>query len=113
MGSGKRGLLASWIRFGRSTGHGSAVVATGIVTERGPDTVRGPDVSYWSAARLPFDLIPVGYPEIAPDLCVEVLSPATDSHRSCRSCASTSNAACAWCGWSIQKTGRWLCMLAG
>jgi len=62
-------------QFGHSTGHGRATVETGIVTEQGPDTVRGPDVSYWSVARLPLDLEPVGYPEIAPDLCVEVLSP--------------------------------------
>src|SRR3954463_6925505 len=26
---------------------------TGCITERDPDTVRGPDVSFWSRARLP------------------------------------------------------------
>jgi Uma2 family endonuclease len=46
---------------------------TGFVTERGPDTVRGPDIAYWSKERL--KEIPVGYIEIAPDLLVEVLSP--------------------------------------
>jgi Uma2 family endonuclease len=46
---------------------------TGFITERDPDTVRGPDVSFWSKERLP--LIPTGYIEIAPDLAVEVLSP--------------------------------------
>lgn len=61
--------------FGRSTRHGRAVVETGVVVERDPDTVRGPDVSYWSAERLPFDQEPEGYREIAPDLGVEVLSP--------------------------------------
>jgi Uma2 family endonuclease len=61
--------------YGRSHGHGRAVVETGIVTEREPDTVRGPDVSYWSAARLPLDQEPDGYPDMAPDLAVEVLSP--------------------------------------
>jgi Uma2 family endonuclease len=60
---------------GRTTKHGRAVVETGVVTERGPDTVRGPDVSYWSAERLPLDQRPKGYPDKAPDLCVEVLSP--------------------------------------
>lgn len=68
-------------QFGRSTHHGRAVVATGIVTERAPDTVRGPDVSYWSAARLPLDLQPEGYPEAPPDLCVEVLSPSNQVAR--------------------------------
>jgi Uma2 family endonuclease len=46
---------------------------TGVVLERNPDTVRGPDVAYWSYERLP--KVPPGYIEIAPDLAVEVLSP--------------------------------------
>jgi Uma2 family endonuclease len=61
--------------YGRTHRHGRAVVETGIVTDRGPDTVRGPDVSYWSAERLPLDQEPQGYPDVAPDLAVEVLSP--------------------------------------
>ena len=47
---------------------------TGVVTETNPDTVRGPDVSYWSFERLP--IIPEDdYIRVAPDLAVEVLSP--------------------------------------
>ena len=46
---------------------------TGVVLERGPDTVRGPDVAFWSITRQP--VIPDGYFEIPPDLAVEVLSP--------------------------------------
>jgi Uma2 family endonuclease len=61
--------------FGRAKRHGRATVETGVVTQLGPDTVRGPDVSYWSAERLPLDQEPSGYPTVAPDLCVEVLSP--------------------------------------
>src|SRR5262245_23910567 len=61
--------------YGRTTGRGRAVVETGVVTERGPDTVRGPDVSFWSVERLPLGQIPQGYPENAPDLSIEVLSP--------------------------------------
>ncbi len=45
---------------------------TGIITERDPDTVRGPDVAYWSFERLPE--VPAGYIETPPDLAVEVLS---------------------------------------
>ncbi|MGH7675591.1 MAG: Uma2 family endonuclease, partial [Gemmatimonadales bacterium] len=41
---------------------------------RDPDTVRAPDIAFISRARLP-DPEPVGYPELAPDLAVEVLSP--------------------------------------
>ena len=46
---------------------------TGVVLERGPDTVRGPDVAFWSVARQP--AMPEGYFEIPPDIAVEVLSP--------------------------------------
>jgi Uma2 family endonuclease len=46
---------------------------TGYITERGPDSVRGPDIAYWSKERLP--AVPLGYIEIAPDMLVEVLSP--------------------------------------
>jgi Uma2 family endonuclease len=46
---------------------------SGFITERGPDSVRGPDVAFWSKGRL--KEVPVGYFEMAPDLAVEVLSP--------------------------------------
>jgi Uma2 family endonuclease len=46
---------------------------TGVILERAPDTVRGPDVAFWSITRQP--TIPEGYFEIPPDLAVEVLSP--------------------------------------
>ena len=52
---------------------------TGFVTERSPDSVRGPDVAYWSKERLP--VVPVGYIEISPDMLVEVLSPSNTSKR--------------------------------
>jgi Uma2 family endonuclease len=65
-------------QYGRSRKHGRAVVETGVITERGPDTVRGPDISYWSAERLPLDIEPVGYPEAAPDLSIEILSPSNE-----------------------------------
>src|SRR5436190_1407007 len=54
---------------------GRVVVESGVVTEREPDTVRGPDVSYWSKEILPLDETPSGYPDVPADLCVEVLSP--------------------------------------
>jgi Uma2 family endonuclease len=49
----------------------------GFVSERDPDTVRGPDISFWSKERLPE--VPDGYAEVPPDLAVEVASP-TDHH---------------------------------
>jgi Uma2 family endonuclease len=48
---------------------------SGIVTERGPDTVRGPDVSFYSYAKIPKASAPVGYPSAPPELVFEVLSP--------------------------------------
>ncbi len=46
---------------------------TGFILERDPDTVRGADVSFWSAERLPE--IPDDYITVPPDLAVEVVSP--------------------------------------
>lgn len=54
---------------------------TGVILERDPDTVRGPDVAFWSIARQPE--LPTGYFEIPPDIAVEVLSP-TDRRRDVR-----------------------------
>jgi Uma2 family endonuclease len=48
---------------------------TGVVTERDPDTVRGADVAFYSFARLSEGDLPDHYPEVAPDLVIEVLSP--------------------------------------
>ena len=46
----------------------------GFVFERNPDTVCGPDVSFMAASRLPL-LGGRSYPDGAPDLAVEILSP--------------------------------------
>ena len=47
---------------------------TGFTLSRRPDTVRAPDVAFISRDRLPSPE-PTGFPELAPDLVVEVLSP--------------------------------------
>jgi Uma2 family endonuclease len=44
---------------------------TGVWLERGPDTVREPDVAFVSAERLPLDARIRGYLELVPDLVVE------------------------------------------
>lgn len=46
-----------------------------VVTERGPDTVRGPDVSYYSYQRVPKGPLPDGLLSAAPELVFEVRSP--------------------------------------
>src|SRR6266542_5702716 len=68
--------LGSLIRvFLLSNRIGRVVTESGAVTERKPDTVRGPDVSYYSKERLPLDQRVVGYHAEVPDLCVEIISP--------------------------------------
>jgi Uma2 family endonuclease len=57
---------------------GVVLVESGYVLRRGPDTVRGPDISFVSAARMPPDGVPEAFIPGAPDLAVEVLSP--DDH---------------------------------
>ncbi|MGD0093742.1 MAG: Uma2 family endonuclease [Planctomycetota bacterium] len=47
----------------------------GIILERDPDTVRGPDVAFIRAGRLPSRGRVKGYFKVPPDLCVEVVSP--------------------------------------
>lgn len=48
---------------------------TGVVTERGPDTVRGADICYYSYTRMPKGPIPAGYHSVSPELVFEVRSP--------------------------------------
>ena len=47
---------------------------TGFTLARHPDTVRAPDIAFVRRDRVP-DPEPLGFPEFAPDLVVEVLSP--------------------------------------
>ena len=65
------GLLVTHVR---SNGLGQVYAETGFKLASDPDTVRGPDISFIALARLP-DPEPVGYPALAPDLVIEVLSP--------------------------------------
>ena len=53
---------------------GRVYVESGCKLASNPDTVRGPDIAFLSRARLP-EPEPVGYPALAPDLVVEILSP--------------------------------------
>ena len=65
------------MKFTDPRGLGTVMGAdAGVRLERDPDTVREPDVAFFSAARLPLDADPPGYSEVAPDLAVEVRSPA-------------------------------------
>jgi Uma2 family endonuclease len=67
------GFLLKTFVHGKNLGR--VVGETGVRTEHDPDSVRGPDVSYWSYERLPRQQSIDVYPEVAADLCVEVRSP--------------------------------------
>ncbi len=56
---------------------------SGVWLERDPDTVREPDIAYFSAEKIPLDALDTGYAEVAPDLVVEIASP-SDSRREAR-----------------------------
>lgn len=75
---GKIQVNVSYVLEGYNRAHsaGHVTVESGVRTEKRPDTVRGPDVAFWSLARVPADKDPGVYPEAAADLVVEVLSPA-------------------------------------
>ena len=48
---------------------------TGFLLRRNPDTVRAPDVAFVAGERLGTEEASLGFPEMAPDLAVEVVSP--------------------------------------
>src|SRR5437868_2344625 len=54
--------------FTREHPIGTVTVESGVRTERDPDTVRGPDISFWSAERIPLAEKPIGYPDVPADL---------------------------------------------
>ena len=48
---------------------------SGVITKRDPDSVRGPDVMFYSWERIPKGEAPIGFTPIAPEVVFEVLSP--------------------------------------
>jgi Uma2 family endonuclease len=77
---GRHGMIALALgsrleRWARSGPGGCVGVESEFILARDPDTVRGPDVFYVRAARLPSGGIPEAYWEIAPDVAVEIVSP--------------------------------------
>jgi Uma2 family endonuclease len=48
---------------------------SGVWLERDPDTVREPDIAYFSTEKIPLDARVTGYAQVVPDLVVEVVSP--------------------------------------
>ena len=74
-------LTAELVVFARARALGRVTTSdAGVWLERDPDTVREPDVAFFSAARVPPGVRVTGYSEVAPDLVVEIASP-NDSRR--------------------------------
>lgn len=65
-------------QYARANHSGRVTVESGLQTEFDPDTVRGPDVAFWSVERLPLDQTPEVYPDVAADLVVEIQSPSNN-----------------------------------
>ena len=64
-------LLLNWED---QTGAGEVMTEAGYTLERGPDTVRGPDISFVRKDRLRAE-DERGFPDMSPDLAIEVRSP--------------------------------------
>jgi Uma2 family endonuclease len=74
---------AVWILNGYARRRRKGYVASndsGVILERDPDTVRGPDVALYEDVHS-FDELPRKYGEIPPRLAVEVLSPSDRADR--------------------------------
>lgn len=77
----RHGMICNTIAFflteySRSHDLGRVIINdAGVVTERDPDSVRGPDVAFYGYRRVAKGTAPVGYPSVPPDFVFEVLSP--------------------------------------
>ena len=68
-------IAARLLSFVEAHELGFVFAATGCITARDPDTVRGPDVAFVSFERLAGHDPPETFLPFAPDLAVEVISP--------------------------------------
>ena len=57
------------------TRQGRAATDCGLLTERDPDSIRAPDLVFWSYGRMNSDIVPNGFGNVPPELVVEVSSP--------------------------------------
>jgi Uma2 family endonuclease len=76
----RQGIVAAKIgiridRWSEAQRSGVIALRTGFILARNPDTVRGPDVCFVRAERLPPGELPDTFLDFAPDVAVEVISP--------------------------------------
>jgi len=74
---GRLAMRLGYLLHAHVEGHnlGTVLVESGYVLQRRPDTVRGPDISFVSRARMTPDQIPEQFIPGTPDLAIEILSP--------------------------------------
>ena len=66
-------------QYTMTSGYGDLITGEpGYKLERNPDTVRAPDIAWFAPGRIPPGT--VGFPELTPDLCIEVASPSNSRH---------------------------------
>ena len=75
--------------FAKEKRLGRVTVESGMVTERGPDTVRGPDIAFWSFDRLPADQDPVATRKWPRTFASRFVRRASRGGRCARRCGST------------------------
>lgn len=66
--------LSRWLDEHAEAGHGVVLADVGVLLFRDPDTVRGPDIAYYSSARIPATSYAVSFWG-PPDVAVEIMSP--------------------------------------
>ena len=79
--------------------------STGYTLPNLPNTVRAPDASFVRGDRLPPEGISGGFAQLAPDLAVEVLSPASPPPICRKSSPTIVRRERRSCGWSIRQNG--------
>lgn len=67
--------LGRWLdEHAEAGGYGAVLADAGVLLSRDPDTVRGPDLAFYSTSRIPDNAYAVSYWG-PPDLAVEIMSP--------------------------------------
>ena len=74
-GAAALNIGGAFLNYSRQHGIGRATVETGHVLRRGPDTVRGPDVTFFLAGKDEWERLSNRFSSVAPDIAVEVVSP--------------------------------------
>ena len=104
-------LIAELRYFVKNRKLGSLTASdSGVWLERDPDTVREPDIAYFSAAKIPLGAMDTGYAEVVPDLVVEIASP-SDSQHEVRDKAARCGCGTVWtwCGSCSRTRAPWTC----